>query len=208
MHVYSSSDSRTSALGFIAVCAVLLAIGTNLAFTALKVEPAWLFSAPTVAASYGLLYKLVDQYLWKWGPLQRLGIIEVPVIDGTYTGQLVSSYMGRTLPVRIRVDQTWTRIAVRFDVLEPASSTSYSIAAGLGRDGHNDARLTYTYRNQTRPGVAEVDMNDHDGTAELTVDCVTGEMSGRYFNFRGRQGTLMLNRKGEPAPTIPVSRAS
>jgi hypothetical protein len=52
----------------------------------------------------------------------------------------------------------------------------------------------YTYRNQTRPGVADQDMNDHDGTAEVVIDTQTGELHGRYFNFRGRQGTLTLTR--------------
>jgi hypothetical protein len=37
-------------------------------------------------------------------------------------------------------------------------------------------------------------MNDHDGTAEVVLDGVTGELTGRYFNFRGRQGTLSLTR--------------
>ncbi|RLK24682.1 hypothetical protein DER29_2607 [Micromonospora sp. M71_S20] len=194
MHVYSTSDSRTAALGTIAVCAVLLAIGANAAFTALGVGPPWLFSPPTVAASFGLLYRAVDTIAWRWSLLQRLGIIQVPVLEGIYEGQLVSSYQGRTLPVRICIDQTWTRIAIRFDVLPPTSSTSYSVAAGLGVDGHHHARLTYTYRNQTRPGVAEADMNDHDGTAEVVIDTTSGELTGRYFNFRGRQGTLALTR--------------
>jgi hypothetical protein len=54
-------------------------------------------------------------------------------------------------------------------VLPPTSSTSYSITAALATEGHHHTRLTYTYRNQTRPGVADVDMNDHDGTAEVVV---------------------------------------
>lgn len=194
MHAYSSNENRTSALGVIALAAVLFAIAANAATAALGVGPSWLVSAPTVAASYGILYRSMDSFAWRWRLFHRLGIIEVPVIDGTYEGELVSSYQQTRLPVRIRIDQTWTRIAVRFDVLEPASSISYSVTAGLGRDGHNDARLTYMYRNQTRPGVADFDMNDHDGAAEVTIDCVSGKMNGRYFNFRGRQGTLTLTR--------------
>jgi hypothetical protein len=194
VHAYSSSENRTSALGSIALAAVLFAISANALASNLGVGPSWLISAPTVAACYGILYRSMDSFAWRWRLFNRLGVIEVPVIDGIYEGHLVSSYKNLSLPVRIRIDQTWTRIAVRFDVLEPASSASYSVTAGLGRDGHNDARLTYTYRNQTRPGVADADMNDHDGTAELTIDCASGKISGRYFNFRGRQGTLSLTR--------------
>ncbi|HEY1215003.1 MAG TPA: hypothetical protein VGE93_15335 [Bryobacteraceae bacterium] len=195
MHVYSSNDSRTSALGTISLCAVVVSIAANILFSKITFLPGWIISAPTVAASFGLLYKALDQYAWRWDALRKIGIIEVPVVDGKYVGELVSSYQGVRIPVSIRIDQTWTRIAIRFDVLAPATSTSYSITAGLGRDGHNDARLTYTYRNQTRPGVADADMNDHDGTAEIVIDCKTGKLSGRYFNFRGRQGTLDLMKQ-------------
>ncbi|TNH26247.1 hypothetical protein FHG89_21245 [Micromonospora orduensis] len=194
MHVYSSSDSRTSALGMIAVCAVLMAIGLNAAFQALSIGPAWLFSPPTVAAAFGLLYRVLDTVGWRWSWLHRLGLIQVPAVEGVYEGTLVSSYRMTTMPVRVCIDQTWTRIAIRFDVLEPMSSSSYSVAAGLSSDGHRRARLTYTYRNQTRPGVAESDMNDHDGTAELVLDLETSALVGRYYNFRGRQGTLTLTR--------------
>ncbi|MFF0249918.1 Cap15 family cyclic dinucleotide receptor domain-containing protein [Streptosporangium sandarakinum] len=194
MHAYSSSDSRAQALGMIAFLAVLLAMAANALTDYLGIGPAWLISAPTVAAAFALLYRLVDTVAWRWSVLHRLGVIQVPVIEGTYEGHLVSSYKQTKLPVRICIDQTWTRIAIRFDVLEPKSSTSYSITAGLGTDGHDHARLTYSYRNQTRPGVAEADMNDHDGTAEVVVACLTGEINGRYFNFRGRQGTLALTR--------------
>ncbi len=202
MHAYSSSDSRTPALGTIALIAVLLAMAANVLTDALGIGPAWLVSAPTVAAAFGLIYRLVDTIAWCWPLLHRLGVIQVPLVEGTYEGHLVSSYKQTTLPVRICIDQTWTRIAIRFDVLEPKSSTSYSVTAGLGADGHNHARLTYTYRNQTRPGVAEADMNDHDGTAEVVLDVLTGKLTGRYFNFRGRQGTLSLTRMTvtEPPP--------
>ncbi len=39
---------------------------------------------------------------------------------------------------------------------------------------HRQARPTYTHRNQTRPGVTHADMNDHDETAEIVIDSVTG----------------------------------
>lgn len=194
MHVYSSNENHTSALGTIALIAVLIAIATNAAFDALGVGPAWLVSPPAVAAAFGLIHRFVDTVAWRWPVLHRLGLIQVPVLQDIYNGQLVSSYQQTTLPVRICIDQTWTKIVVRFDVLPPTSSTSYSIAAALGAEGHQHTRLTYTYRNQTRPGIAEVDMSDHDGTAEVVINSRTGELTGRYFNFRGRQGTLTLTR--------------
>lgn len=75
-----------------------------------------------------------------------------------------------------------------------SSSTSVSALGGLvgDRDG---ARLTYIYRNRVNPGLADADMGDHDGAAELRVD-PNGSVEGRYFNSRPRAGTLSLRRRG------------
>ena len=194
MHVYSDCENRASALGTIALLAVIVAIAANALIDGFGILPAWLVSAPTVAGAFGLLYKAADKIGWRWSLLRRIGLIETPVVEGTYEGHLVSSHQNTSVPVRIRIDQTWTRISVRFEVIEPASSTSYSVSAELRRVGHDDARLTYTYRNQPQPGVAEDDMKGHDGTAEVTIGHATGRVSGRYYNFRGRQGTLTLAR--------------
>lgn len=193
MHAYSTDDSRAAAYGVIATLAVLAAIASNAVAEALNLVPAWLVNAPTVAGSFGLLYELTDRTTWRWRWVRALGIVETPVIEGVYEGHLVSSYEGKIVPIRLRVEQRWTAIVVRMDVLSPATSTSRSIAAALSRDGHRDARLTYTYKNEVRPGVADADMSDHDGTADLVVD-EHGAISGRYFNARGRQGTMTLAR--------------
>lgn len=195
MHAYSTGDSRTAAYGVLASLAVVAAIASNAAAEALGLGPAWLVSAPTVAAAFGLLYELMDRAAWRWRWVRTLGIIDTPVVDGIYEGHLVSSHEGKVVPIRLRVDQRWTAIVVRLEVLTPATSTSRSIAAALSRDGHRDARLTYTYKNEVRPGVADLDMSDHDGTADLVVH-EHGAVSGRYFNARGRQGTMALVRSG------------
>lgn len=191
MHAYSGGGSKTSALGAIAVLAVLLAMAANWLFALQGVIPPWLLSAPTVAGFYGLLYFGLERHAWKWPAVRALGIVDTPVIEGRYEGSLVTTYNGSTRPIRLEIDQTWTRIAVRFTVMEPASSTSYSVSASLDRAGHDKSRLTYSYNNRTRPGVADNDMADHDGTAELTFEG-DGTASGRYYNFRGNRGTLTV----------------
>lgn len=194
MHAYTTTADRTAALGALSVLAVALAIGANWLAERVSLGPAWLISPPAVAASFGLMYEALDRYAWRWSILRRLGIVQVPDVEGAYEGELISSSNDITRSIRIVIDQTWTRIAVRFDIVEPSTSTSYSIAAALAKSGHDQVRLTYTYKNQVRPGVADVDMSDHDGTAEVVIDTVGNRMDGRYFNFRGRQGTLMLRR--------------
>jgi hypothetical protein len=194
MHAYASSQPRTSGYAAIAVVAVIISIAANGVAERAGFPPSWLISAPAVATSFGLLYKFFDRWAWRWRTFSRFSLGEIPDIEGTYEGNLVSTYDGTTVPVRVCVDQTWVNIAIRFDVLGNATSTSRSLTAGLDRTGHTQARLTYTYRNTIRPGIAEHDMNDHDGTAELHFAVDTGMVEGRYYNFRGRQGTLSLRR--------------
>lgn len=193
MHAYATSAERTRTYGLIAVIAVGLAILLQALADALHLGPAWLLSPPTVASTFYLCYLAVDRCIWQWALFHRVGIIDVPVIEGHYVGTLTSVWDGKPRPIEIQIDQTWTRIAIRFRILETASSTSYSVAAALNPIGHNLGQLTYSYKSQIRPGIAEPDMADHDGAAELDIG-TDGTATGRYFNFRGRQGTLELHR--------------
>lgn len=197
MHAYASDSDRTPALGAIAVMAVIVAIVANWLATRVDLGPAWLVSPPAVAGAFGLLHQWMERVGWKWPLVRSLGLTNTPLIEGDYEGELVSSFENTTQPVRISIDQTWSRLSVRFEVLVPQSSTSYSVASSLVNAGHGLARLTYTYRNQPKPGIADGDLHDHDGTAEVVIDCRSGELRGRYFNFRGRQGSLKLERMDE-----------
>jgi hypothetical protein len=194
VHAYSAGDSRVRAYVVLATVAVVVAIAANAAFDAAGFGPAWLFSSPTVAASYALLYRLVDVRAWRWPVLRATGVIETPIIDGTYEGDLLSTWGPDLIPVRLVVSQRWTRILVRMEILDRDTSTSRSVAASLNPSGHRDAHLTYTYKNEIRPGIADDDMHNHDGTADIDFDAATGTANGKYFNARGRQGTLTLRK--------------
>jgi hypothetical protein len=43
------------------------------------------------------------------------------------------------------------------------------------------------------PALADADMGDHDGAAELRIS-PDGKMVGRYFNSRPRAGTIEAER--------------
>lgn len=194
MHAYSFAGDRLRAFGLIAFLAVIFAITANTVSDKVGLGPPWLVSAPTVAAVFGILYGVVDKWAWRWPLLRVTGVINTPVVSGHYEGRLRSSYQNTELPITIDIEQTWTRLIVRLKVLSPQSSDSISLAAALRDVGQHRAQLTYVYRNTVRPGFAEPDMNDHDGTAELTIDAVDHTATGRYYNYRGRQGTLELTQ--------------
>lgn len=195
MHAYSYSGDRIKAFGLMAFLAVVLAIAINAVATWLGLGPPWLVSAPTVAAVFGILYGIVDKWAWRWKVLQAVGVITTPDVSGKYKGMLRSSYHNTERQIEVDIEQSWTRIVVRFFVLTGESSESISLAAALQEVGHRHARLTYMYRNTVRPGYADPDMNDHDGTAELTVNLDAQQADGRYYNFRGRQGALQLSSR-------------
>lgn len=192
MHAYATG-SRTEAYSYLAVIAVVLAIIVNAIVDATGFSFGWLVSAPSVGGVFVILLRVFDTKAWRWNWVRRMGVTSTPIVDGTYEGTIRSTYQGVQVPVRLKVEQRWLRILIRFQVLDPQTSESRSAAAAVFEEGHNDARLIYTYSNQIRHGIADDDMNDHDGAADvvLTPD---GHIRGRYFNARGRQGVLELTR--------------
>jgi len=193
MHAYAT-ESRSQVYGYLAVLATVIALILNRALDYIGWQYGWLVGAPSVGGAFVLLLGMFNVWAWRWRWLHRVGVVATPVIDGTYDGVLRSSYQGGIdVPVRIIIEQHWLGILIRFEVLGSETSSSRSVTAAVRVEGYRDARLIYTYLNQVRPGYADADMADHDGTAEVIVTA-DGRIDGRYFNFRGRQGRLTLNR--------------
>ncbi len=194
MHSYSATDNRVRAYGAIAVVAVLVAMGVAALAEEVDIAPAWLLSAPTLGATFALVYEAMNRWGWRAGVVRGIGLCSTPNLNGTYEGELIAPAFNSKRPVKITITQTWQEVAVEFSILAPESSTSYSRTAEITRHGNGGGRIVYTYTNRIRPGIADEDMTDHDGTAELTIS-TDGAATGRYYNFRGRRGTLTLSRQ-------------
>lgn len=192
MHAYSGKDSRARVYALLATVSVVVAIIVNAITDAIGLRPAWLFSSPTVGATYYFLYRLLDSRAWKWDLLRKTGFVDTPVVAGTYEGHLVSSYGADKIPIKLTISQSWTGIFIRMEVLNKETSKSRSVTASLDLEGHDGAHLTYAYKNEIQPGIADDDVTDHDGTADLDVNLADRKISGRYYNARGRQGNLRL----------------
>lgn len=194
MHPYNTVDSRSGA--YIAICVLAIACAWSLDWLVTPLEwPRWLVGAPSFAAFFGLIYGVFDRWLWttRVSRLMRLSVI--PNISGTFRGELVSTFRGAdgepdVRKVVLRIRQTWTRIEVVLDI-EPSTSASVSLMAALRGDSTR-AFLTYHFRNQTQPGIADEDMFDHEGIAELNIG--PQGIRGRYFNSRGNAGSLQFDR--------------
>ena len=198
MHPYTTQESRVALYGGLAT----LSVAVSWLITALSSSlswPQWLISGPSVAGTFALLYWTFDRYAWRWVWARAIGRVNVADIAGTYEGKLVSTYEDQTgqsteIELRLEISQTWTRMSVEM-TLEHQSSSSSSISA-LGsviREG-SATRLTYIYRNRINPAVADADMGDHDGAADLLI-YADGRLTGRYFNVRPRAGTIEAQKQ-------------
>jgi len=197
MHSYSTSRSRVAIYGAIAVPAVILA-WLIVTITSSLDWPQWLVSAPSVVATYGAVYALVDRVLWKHPLFQKTGLSDVVDISGIYEGKLTSTYTdqeGRPVvrEVVFTIIQTWTHISIAMTVEGGSSSSvSDSAIASVTKAG-DGTRLAYIYQNRVNPGLADPDMGDHAGAADITVR-EHGDLTGRYYNSRPRAGTIEASR--------------
>lgn len=193
MHSYSTNESRVVLYGIIGVFAVGLA-WLIVAVTSHFSWPQWLVSAPSMGATYTLVYKIFDLVLWKQPWLRTLGLVDVSDISGCYKGDLISTWKDAdgkpvTKDVVFDIKQTWTKIEVAMTVGSGSSTSRSKSAVASVSNSANATQLVYVYRNQVAPGVADDDMGDHDGAADIEIK-PDGSLTGRYFNSRPRAGTL------------------
>lgn len=196
MHTYSCPESRVLTYALIGVVAIVVAWAI-FPLTSLISWPEWLVGAPSALGVYALLYAFYDRILWRTRAARSLGLSWVTDVAGRYEGELVSSYKVNDLnvrrPITIDIRQTWTSIEVAMLVATGSStSRSRSAMASIVEEGMA-TQLTYVYRNKVNPAVADDDMGDHDGAAELLIR-PDGSLTGRYFNMRPRAGTIEAKR--------------
>ena len=202
MHPYTTDENRVRVYGRIAFVAVVLAWGV-VALTSRFSWPQWLVSAPSVVGAYALIYSVVDRRLWRTAAMRRTGMVKVPDLSGTYDGSLVSVYKDERgervkRDVSFTIKQTWTRISIAMEVQSDTSS-SESISAVASVRSEGDATvLTYIYKNRVNKGIADDDMGDHEGAADLKIR-PDGRMAGHYFNSRPRAGSITAARRASAA---------
>ncbi len=199
MHAYASLGNHVRVYGLLAVLSVIVSWGLYW-LAGLVSLPEWLISVPSVAGVFALLYVAFDRWAWKWRVCRMFGLSPTPDLSGCYDGLLTSNYRmsGDDGPsqreIEIQIVQTWSRLAVTLKV-KRGTSTSTSISAMAAMTEYaEDTRLVYVYRNQVAPAIADSDMSDHEGMADITISR-QGELRGRYFNSRPRSGTLVAQRR-------------
>jgi hypothetical protein len=164
------------------------------------VGPRWLFLYDTVGVlgAYAALYRLFNERAWKWPIFRKVGVVDVPDLNGRWVGRVKSSYNegGTELGAALEIRQTFTRIGVS---LYFPQSISSSIIAGFFPEPDGPMALHYEYQNMPYADSAD-SMHIHRGTANLRFIRASGALEGSYYNWgrddRGHVGTMSFSREG------------
>ena len=177
----------------IAMLSVVLVWLLDVGLDAANIDPPWWLSAPSVAGVYAGLFWLFDRFVWRWGPLHKLGILSVPDLNGHWIGAVDSSHGddGTKVEVSATITQRWSAILI---VLDTEESQSRSQVATLRVRDIERPELTYTYLSEPH-GRAPEPMQTHRGTC--TLQPAGDKLDGDYYTGRGRGtvGRLTLERE-------------
>lgn len=151
-----------------------------------------------MAVTYVFIYRLFDRVLWKVSFFRTVGLVAINDVSGTYQGTLISTFNNPdgtavTRDLTLVVQQTWTNLEVSMTVTSGSSTSRSCSAIAAISEQAVSTRLVYVYQNKVNPAVADADMGDHDGAADLLISA-DGSLNGRYFNSRPRAGTIEARR--------------
>lgn len=155
-----------------------------------NMEP-WLSSGPSFGFVYLSLYEFYIHVAWRWGWLRIL--LPAPTnLNGTYKGKLISSYKkGTEVPLTLEISQNRNKMVICMST-DTDTSSSYSYTASMFRVDGIKTQLCYSYKNVPYSAIADADMNQHDGTANLSFK--NDIVIGHYFNARKRTGSIKLRK--------------
>ena len=170
---------------------------THAGLDTIDFRPEWWVTVPSFAGFYSGLHWLFDRHIWKSRTLGRLGVVQIPDLNGLWTGSVRSSIDNYTsaYEVKVVIRQHWSRLTVR---LETEHSQSRSLGATFRIGDLPYPELSYLYINEPKAG-SHVSMNSHRGTVVLEFKETV--LEGQYYTGRGRMtnGTIHLTRNlGDP----------
>lgn len=147
------------------------------------------FISETISLTALLLW-MFNNWLWKFKWINKI-TGNIPVLDGDYSGYLISTYDSRKKKrdLEVSIKQTYLKTIVKTKTKE---SSSISLDASFWTIDE-DVRLIYTFFNEPKATFRQrSDM--HYGTAELHV-VSHNELEGNYYTDRKTTGEIVLKRK-------------
>jgi hypothetical protein len=154
----------------------------------------WIFWPVTGVAVFGVIFAAFSSFFWKARYIRKL--VGVPDLGGTWTVVGVSYDADETPTYNWEgtaiITQNYEKLTVRLDTKQSGSSSATAAVIPEGDAGY---RLIYSYKNDPKPGNAE--LFSHFGHCEMVFASDLQTAEGKYFNGlgRGSHGTMSLKRK-------------
>lgn len=124
-------------------------------------------------------------------------LINIPNLNGRYTGEVISSYQILGVPVKkvcvMEIKQTASKLHIYtyFGDINTNlnTSSSFSVIEQIIPENNNTFSVFYIFSNETSP---LFNLNNHVGTAKLKYykDILT--LEGEYYNQRNNNGTIKI----------------
>ena len=164
MHAYEL-EGRGQVVVAIMGVSVLLVWVLHIGLGAMDFDPQWWLSVPSFAGCYSGLHWLFDRYLWRLGLLRELKLIHLPDLNGSWVGEVESSYSqdGPAHPVSVVILCQRAQVKCsghngdaqrhrnpRIDRLSPRGRLLYGKRKRRGRNGHPKQVPTIDYGGATR----------------------------------------------------------
>lgn len=163
----------------------------------LKVIVSYIDSLSTIGM-ISLFFTIINYFGWKWKIFKWL--IDVPNLNGRYTGNTVSSYKDpiTNTPITkdcvIEIKQTASSIhifAYYGDLAtNTVSSRSYTVSEQIIKEKNGFFLLYYIFTSE--PDTMSLQLGNHDGTAKLQYFPDTKMLEGSYYNKRANFGTMKV----------------
>jgi len=177
---------------YLAGLAILTSLGLAGIFARIHWSPPLIVDTSSAMLIYGIYFGIFKKFCWKWKWLRSIDVVSTPILEGTWTGTVQTSFPleAPTQDVNVTIGQDWTHILIR---LHGPTSGSRSLSGSMTVTT-GECTVTYEYLNEPNVDAVET-MQIHYGTASLML---TGEdkLEGHYYSGRGRQnvGSLKLRR--------------
>lgn len=170
-----------------------------------KIQPAaelikWLGFMPDIVGVsfwYIILSVTYDRRIWKCKLAKKFH--KIPDLNGSWSGELISSYPVDPMPITMEIEQTWSKISFK-STFPKANSESYSNVAAIYVDGNQGTVISFAFINN---GYNVKDgLPFYDGYNILTLKD-PDKIKARYFNNRpnpdpnikgGNKGTFEIER--------------
>ena len=142
--------------------------------------------------SLGLVF--INEVAWKWKILNWL--VDIPNLNGRYTGELSSSYKDSNgMPVKkkiaIEISQNASALhisAYSYDDESGQTSAADSILSEIVKEKNGFFKIYYIYAND--PATMQPELRKHGGVTILKYHPEDKELEGEYYNQRGNQGVI------------------